>query len=475
MRTQKQLLTVLLILFATASCRQDLLTGNNSLCSLNLRITNNAQSARVIHEKSDSITVSVEYEGSQNSETASLGTGEASITLEDLPVGKATVKITTHGGEELSSLPLSGCEETVVLQEGENHLSFTLSNLNYNVSGIIQGTDSLPLSEQQITLSDDNPETENTLLVSGTDGVIQFTLDTTDLDSSVHFSWMEFSISKSKKDLILNRENLVLNLESSTEPEPPVPGSLDIPVLSSIQTSASGTVALDWNPVTDAESYLVKYNTINDPDSAVAVTALMDPDMTDTTASVTGLTDGTLYFFWVSAHNSQAQSSPDSLTARMVPLDGTGTDHTGADWTPSGTLSGVHYNIGTFSVPAGTTITGSFSVYAETIEIEGTVDATAYGHSGGSAGGPGAGGTGNTGSHIHGGGGGGGGGGIQAAAALPEPGRPVREQEPAAAQAGPGEMPDRTMTEEEVMDPPAAAAIQGYQQHTYPSEDLQMN
>ena len=370
---------ILIIITITAlSCRQDLSIHGSGLCSLNLEVAKETASGRFIHEDSQSLTISLEYDGFETTETVSLTTGEASIRLERLPVGEATLKVTTQGSEKESPFPLSGCEKTVILQEGENRITLTLSNLIYEISGIIYGIDSLPLSEQQIILSDDNPETADTALLTGTQGQFTFSLDTKDLDSLIHFSWMGYTIDKTKKDLIQNRANLSLF--------PEVMGGLSIPVVTSIMTTASGTVTLNWSSVEDAESYLVKYSTINNPDSAITVSPLIDLDMTDTTAAVTGLTNEDFYYFWVSAHNSQAQSSLNSSSARMIPLDGSGTDHAGADWTPSGVISGVHYNIGNLSIPFGTTVSGSFTVYAETVNIAGTVNATGYGYSGGSGG-----------------------------------------------------------------------------------------
>lgn len=71
-------------------------------------------------------------------------------------------------------------------------------------------------------------------------------------------------------------------------------------------------------------------------------------------------------------------------------------DHGGADWTPvDGTdISGVHYNVGTFTVAAGTTVgithwdnvtgeDGFVQIYADTINIAGTLNGDAKGYLGG--------------------------------------------------------------------------------------------
>jgi len=73
-----------------------------------------------------------------------------------------------------------------------------------------------------------------------------------------------------------------------------------------------------------------------------------------------------------------------------------GTDHGGADWTPgSGTVGGRHYNIGTFTLNAGSTITIDASIHylqieAVNIVIAGTINGNGAGNSGGSGGSGGA-------------------------------------------------------------------------------------
>ncbi|MCK4733898.1 MAG: DUF3344 domain-containing protein, partial [Methanophagales archaeon] len=75
---------------------------------------------------------------------------------------------------------------------------------------------------------------------------------------------------------------------------------------------------------------------------------------------------------------------------------GTGTDHNGASWTPANgaEISGVHYNIGTFTVAAGTTVyvapyatetglDGSLEIHAGTINILGELNGTGKGYPGG--------------------------------------------------------------------------------------------
>jgi len=72
-----------------------------------------------------------------------------------------------------------------------------------------------------------------------------------------------------------------------------------------------------------------------------------------------------------------------------------GGDHGGEDWTPiNGTnVSGIHYNIGTFTIPSGFVIYiegyqktvdgGNVSISATTINISGVLDSSGRGYGGG--------------------------------------------------------------------------------------------
>jgi hypothetical protein len=69
-----------------------------------------------------------------------------------------------------------------------------------------------------------------------------------------------------------------------------------------------------------------------------------------------------------------------------------GTDYAGADWTPANgsTVSGIHCNIATFSIPTSyiiyTTAEDIFKVSANTISVVGTLNADAKGYAGGNGG-----------------------------------------------------------------------------------------
>lgn len=61
-------------------------------------------------------------------------------------------------------------------------------------------------------------------------------------------------------------------------------------------------LTLTWSPVDDAESYQIYYNTSNDSGSAIEYTG--DIIDSDTTCTITGLTDGTSYYLWIKASNN---------------------------------------------------------------------------------------------------------------------------------------------------------------------------
>lgn len=163
---------------------------------------------------------------------------------------------------------------------------------------------------------------------------------------------------------------------------------------------------MGWSSVEGADYYTVYYNTSNNPATASEVPSAMDSNNTDTAATITGLTDGSLYYIWVSASNS-AGSSAKSAGSKSVPVpDSASTDHNGADFIipADAPLSGTHYNVGLFKVESGVTVsvspydgssseTGMLTVYAESVEIAGVIDAEGAGYGGGGGGGGGAGGS----------------------------------------------------------------------------------
>ena len=160
---------------------------------------------------------------------------------------------------------------------------------------------------------------------------------------------------------------------------PSVPTGLSVIAVSSNQ------INLSWNVSTDNVA-VAGYKVYRNGTLISTLSSLLS-------YSDTGLTPTTGYSYTVAAYDAAGNTSNQSTTVSVTtPL--TGYDHGGADWTPAnGTeISGVHTNIGTFSIPAGTTVyskayngsnDGSIEIQATNIIINGTLNADGRGYRGG--------------------------------------------------------------------------------------------
>jgi fibronectin type 3 domain-containing protein len=86
-----------------------------------------------------------------------------------------------------------------------------------------------------------------------------------------------------------------------------------------IVTSDNGQLPVSWEKVERATSYEVYYGTTNDS----AAAGKYGSDITDPTATITGLTNNTLYYVWVRSKNSYMTSdfsSPATGTPGVVPV-----------------------------------------------------------------------------------------------------------------------------------------------------------
>jgi len=97
---------------------------------------------------------------------------------------------------------------------------------------------------------------------------------------------------------------------ASGAPVPSAPSAPPAPTL----TLGNQQISVDWTAVSGATSYNVYYNTTNDPNTAIQ----WGGDYTATTATISGLTNGTLYYVWVRAKNAGG-SSPFSPAASATP------------------------------------------------------------------------------------------------------------------------------------------------------------
>lgn len=112
------------------------------------------------------------------------------------------------------------------------------------------------------------------------------------------------------------------SLTAAAAPATPRP-PLATPVLATV-TPGDGQVTLTWSAVAGANSYEVYYGTSTSSAGATKFTG--DSDTSDTTATVTGLTNGTSYYFWVKAignGNSSALSAVSAATSPSPPVDNT--------------------------------------------------------------------------------------------------------------------------------------------------------
>lgn len=82
-------------------------------------------------------------------------------------------------------------------------------------------------------------------------------------------------------------------------------------------TAGNAQLTVTWTAVTGATSYEVYFNTTNNLSTATLFAG--DPDNTDTTCIITGLTNGTPYYVWVKAKNS-AGTSDASPVATGTPV-----------------------------------------------------------------------------------------------------------------------------------------------------------
>ena len=94
---------------------------------------------------------------------------------------------------------------------------------------------------------------------------------------------------------------------------PEVPGTVTV-------TPGDTQLTVEWAAVAGATSYEVYYHTADN--SAAATRFTGDSDETDTVCTITGLSNGTLYYVWVKARNANGSSacSPGSSETPAVPV-----------------------------------------------------------------------------------------------------------------------------------------------------------
>jgi fibronectin type 3 domain-containing protein len=103
-------------------------------------------------------------------------------------------------------------------------------------------------------------------------------------------------------------EQFVLNIKGK--------GMLDAPAGVTTVFQQPNSILVSWNPVPMATSYKIYYGT-----SSTSITVLLDNALTETSYTHTGLSDGTTYFYCITAQNGAVESDR-SQAISMITLPG---------------------------------------------------------------------------------------------------------------------------------------------------------
>ncbi len=148
-----------------------------------------------------------------------------------------------------------------------------------------------------------------------------------------------------------------------------------------VATSGDTLAGLSWNAVPGATSYNIKYGTTNTGPYGTVISGV-----TGTSSTVTGLTDGTQYYFVVSAvgPGGEGSNSTQATTTPVAPAPAapTGVTASGGDtqvglsWTASAGATSYIVKYGTtIGGPYGTTIPG---ISGTSTTVTGLTDGTTY-------------------------------------------------------------------------------------------------
>ncbi|MBN1412109.1 MAG: family 16 glycosylhydrolase [Spirochaetales bacterium] len=116
----------------------------------------------------------------------------------------------------------------------------------------------------------------------------------------------------------------IMNTPGDPSPTTIPPGSLEAPG-APLLAAGNASISLSWNSVSEATFYEVWYGFANDCSRAVKYSA----DFSVTNATINGLTNGAVYYFWIRAGNDTAKS-PFSPSSYAIPNAGSGGND---DWT----------------------------------------------------------------------------------------------------------------------------------------------
>jgi hypothetical protein len=108
-----------------------------------------------------------------------------------------------------------------------------------------------------------------------------------------------------------------------------------VPLVAVSGNSLAGQVKLAWDPVANATGYRLHYGT-----SSGSYSSSVDAQ-SQTTVTVSGLTDGVRYYFVVTAYNSTTTSNFSNEVSAVVPTSTAASNPFPADTTPPARPQGL--------------------------------------------------------------------------------------------------------------------------------------
>ncbi len=173
--------------------------------------------------------------------------------------------------------------------------------------------------------------------------------------------------------------NRTSGVYSSTSGQVSATSPLAAPAGVSVTPGSAGQFSLSWSAVSGANEYYVYYSTV------AAVQGNRSAPVTGTSATLTGLSGSTTYYFVVYAYNSASSitSPPSSQVSAITPLaapgnlsvSGTGTGQVSLSWTGSSGASNYTVYYGT---SPGAVNTKGATVTTTTATISGLSSGTLY-------------------------------------------------------------------------------------------------
>ncbi|MGE0267962.1 MAG: fibronectin type III domain-containing protein [Candidatus Omnitrophota bacterium] len=260
----------------------------------------------------------------------------ASVALQWTYVERATgyrIDYSYNGGQVSDYINTADVNAAVVSNLPQNtQISFTVRGLNAAGSGPVSGTTPVTTTSNQPPAAPvlNNPTPGNTQVslswnaVSGATGYrVRYGTSPSNLNQTKEAGTNTSVVVDSLNNNVQYHfaahayntygESQPSNPKSAT-PQPPVPGQ---PAIGSA-VPGNGSVTVNWGVVSGADTYTVKYGTTSGGPYDTAI-----PLLTGTQHIVPNLTNGTPYYFVVSATNTGGQG-PDSAQQSATPTAGGG-------------------------------------------------------------------------------------------------------------------------------------------------------